>query len=273
VLRPLVVDAHCHLGDAAFDLDRDAALERARAAGVGHIVVIGTTLADSERSAGLAERVPGLSATAGVHPHEARDWSPDSGARLAALLALPAVVALGETGLDYHYDHSPRPVQRRAFEAQLAIAAEHGAPVVIHARDADDDIAAFLRSAGTPVVLHSFSSGPKVFEAGMSVGAYFSFSGMITFKNWALADCAAACPGDRLLVETDAPYLAPVPYRGRRNEPAFVREVALALARLRGATADELIAQTTVNARRVFGERIAGALRVHFDGMTEEQSG
>lgn len=261
MLRPHIVDAHCHLGDAAFDQDRDAVLERARAAGVGHVVVIGTTLVDSERGAVLAAGQSGLSATAGVHPHEARDWSAESGPRLAALLALPAVVALGETGLDYHYDHSPRPAQRRAFEAQLALAAELGKPVVVHARDADDDIAAFLRSAGATVVLHSFSSGPKVFEAGMTVGAYFSFSGMVTFRNWALADCVTACPPDRLLVETDAPYLAPVPHRGRRNEPAFAREVAAAVARLRGTGLDDLIAQTTANAGRLFGARVAAAIQ------------
>jgi TatD DNase family protein len=255
--RPSLVDTHCHLGDAAFDADRDAVLARARTAGVGHVVVIGTTLADSERAAALAAGRPGLSATVGVHPHEAKDWSAVTAERLRALLALPAVVALGETGLDYHYDHSPRPAQRRAFEEQLALAAETGKPVVVHAREADDDIAALLRDTGATVVLHSFSSGPKVFEAGLASGAYFSFSGMITFKTWTATDRLTACPPDRLLVETDAPYLAPVPHRGRRNEPAFVREVALALARARGATFDDIVQQTTNNARRVFGAGVA----------------
>jgi TatD DNase family protein len=259
--RPFLVDAHCHLGDAAFDLDRDAVLTRARAAGVGHLVVIGTTVADSERAAELAGSRPGLSATAGLHPHEAKDWSPEAAERLRALLALPAVVALGETGLDYHYDHSPRPAQRRAFEAQLALAAEVGKPVVVHAREADEDVAALLRDARATVVLHSFSSGPRVFEAGLAAGAYFSFSGMITFKTWTATDRLAACPPDRLLVETDAPYLAPVPHRGRRNEPAFVRDVALALARLRGAAFDDIVQQTTANARRVFGAGVAVALQ------------
>src|SRR5947209_8543611 len=180
----LLVDAHCHLGDAAFDRDRDAVLVRARAAGVGPVVVIGGTVAESERAAALARGGPGLSATAGVTPHEARSWSPEAAARLKALLALPEVVAVGETGLDYHYDHSPRPAQRRAFEAQLGLAAELGKPVVVHAREADDDVAAMLAAARVAVVLHSFSSGPNVFEAGMAIGAYFSFSGMITFKNW-----------------------------------------------------------------------------------------
>jgi TatD DNase family protein len=259
--RPYIVDTHCHLGDAAFDPDRDAVLARARAAGVGHVVVIGTTVADSERAAALAGTRPGLSATAGLHPHEAKDWTPAAGERLRALLALPAVVALGETGLDYHYDHSPRPAQRRAFEAQLALAGEVGKPVVVHAREADDDVVALLRDVRATVVLHSFSSGPKVFEAGLAAAAYFSFSGMITFKSWAAMDRLTACPLDRLLVETDAPYLAPVPHRGRRNEPAFVRDVALALARARGAAFDDMVRQTTANAQRVFGAGMATALQ------------
>src|SRR5947209_19156952 len=230
----LLVDAHCHLGDAAFDRDRDAGLVRARAAGVGHVVVIGGTVEESERAAALARGGPGLSATAGVHPHEARSWSPEAAARLKALLALPEVVAVGETGLDYHYDHSPRPAQRRAFEAQLALAAALGKPVVVHAREADDDVAAMLAAARVAVVLHSFSSGPQVFAAGMRIGAYFSFSGMITFRNWGAAVALTDYPPDRLLVETDARYLAPVPHRGMLNEPAFLREDAVALARMSG---------------------------------------
>jgi len=256
----VLVDAHCHLGDAAFDPDRDAVLERARHSGVDHVVVVGGTIAESERAAALAGGRTGLSATAGVHPHEARTWSPQAAARLKALLALPEVVAVGETGLDYHYDHSPRDAQRRAFEAQLALAAELGKPVVVHARDADADMAAMLGGLGVAVVLHSFSSGPRVFEAGMAIGAYFSFSGMITFKNWGSAPPLTAYPSDRLLVETDAPYLAPVPHRGKRNEPAFVRAVAEALAGARGEPPDDLGRRTTLNARTVFGARLASTL-------------
>jgi len=258
--RPYLVDAHCHLGDGAFDPDRAAVLERARHAGVGHVVVIGTTPEDSERAATLAREHAGLSATAGLHPHEATAWSPEAAARLKALLALPEVVAVGETGLDYHYDHSPRDVQRRAFAAQLALAAELDKPVVVHAREADDDIAAMLAGAGATVVLHSFSSGVKLFEAGMQIGAYLSFSGMITFKSWRFTAALTDYPPDRLLVETDAPYLAPAPHRGKRNEPGFVREVAEALARARGERLEAVGQRTTENARRLFGPRLASTL-------------
>ena len=256
----MLVDAHCHLGAGAFDADRADVVARARAAGIGHIVVIGETLAASQRAVELARSTPGLSATAGLHPHEAKDWSADVERDLRALLGAPEVVAVGETGLDYHYDHSPRPTQRRAFEAQLALAAELRKPVVVHAREADDDLAALLRewSGRLPaVILHSFSSGNALWQAGMETGAYFSFSGMITFKNWQWAGDLAALPGDRLLVETDAPYLAPVPHRGQRNEPAFVRQVADQLARARGTEPADLDATLTRSAERVFGPRVA----------------
>jgi TatD DNase family protein len=225
--------------------------------------VIGESLGGSERAAALARKTPGLSATAGVHPHEARTWSADVGKRLRELLATPELVAVGETGLDYHYDHSPREAQRRAFEAHLALAVELGKPVVVHARDADADMAAMLRGLGNrgpAVVLHSFSSGDEVWDAGMTIGAYFSFSGMITFKNWALTGRLATCPPDRLLVETDAPYLAPVPHRGQRNEPAFVRAVAERAAALRDESPETLAQRTTENARRCFGPRLATSL-------------
>ena len=255
----MLVDAHCHLGDGAFDGDRDAVRARARAAGVGHIVVIGDRLDTSRDALRLARGVSGLSATAGIHPHQATDWSPDTRGELAGLLAEPEVVAVGETGLDYHYDHSPRPRQVESFEGQLALAEEVRKPVVVHAREADDDVARLIRAWASripAVILHSFSSGPGLFAAGMEVGAYFSFSGMITFKRWGHAEYLTACPADRLLVETDAPYLAPVPHRGARNEPAFVRETAAALARARGVTLEALAPVLAANATRVFGPRV-----------------
>jgi len=226
-------------------------------------VVIGESLGGSERAVTLAGSAPGLSATAGVHPHEARTWSDETAQRVRDLLASPDVVAVGETGLDYHYMHSPRDSQRRAFEAQLALGTELGKPVVVHARDADDDMAAMLGALGSRapvVVLHSFSSGDAVWKAGMAINAYFSFSGMITFKNWMMTDRLTACPPDRLLVETDAPYLAPAPHRGKRNEPGFVRAVAERAAVLRGEDLATLAQRTTENARRCFGQRIDRAL-------------
>ena len=256
----MLVDAHCHLGDRAFAADRDAVLARARGAGVGHVVVVGATLAESEGAVALARTRPGLSATVGIHPHEAGAWSAAAALRVQELGALPDVVAVGETGLDYHYNHAPRDAQRRAFEAQLRLGADLGKPVVVHAREADADMAAMLRGAHATIVLHSFSAGPEVFEAGMAIAAYFSFSGMITFKHWALADCVMACPRDRLLVETDAPYLAPVPHRGTRNEPAYVSAVAAALGRARGEPVETLGAATTANARRAFGARLDATL-------------
>jgi len=259
----VLVDAHCHLGDTAFDADRSAVIARARDAGLGHIVVIGESLASAERAVGLAHSIPGLSATAGVHPHDARTWNPASERALRALLARPEIVAVGETGLDYYYDHSPRDDQRRAFAAQLAIAAELRLPVVIHSREADDDLAALVRQwAGRvpALILHSFSGGRVLMDAGIEVGAYFSFSGMITFKNWRWLVPPAEWASDRLLVETDAPYLAPVPFRGQRNEPARVREIALELARVRGAVPAAFELELAANARRVFGPRLDQSL-------------
>ena len=255
----MLVDTHCHLGDAAFDEDHVAVMARACAADVGHVVIVADSLPASARARQLAAAYH-CSATAGVHPHEARAWTPAVRDALEDVVADPLVVAVGETGLDYHYDFSPRDLQRRAFEAQLIIAADCGKPVVVHAREADQDVAAALRTAGPggpPVVLHSFSGGPMLLEAGLAIGAYFSFSGMITFRTWRQVDVVAACPADRLLVETDAPYLAPVPYRGKRNEPAYVRQVAERLAQLRGLDLAELAVLTTTNAARCFGERVA----------------
>jgi TatD DNase family protein len=255
----VLIDTHCHLGDPRFAHDRDDVLRRAAAAGVGHVIAIADSVPAARTAIGLAGGT-GVSATAGVHPHEASAWSHDVAAELADLVQEPAVVAVGETGLDYHYDHSPRPAQRAAFAAQLELAAAHALPVVVHAREADDDVAAMITEWGSripAVVLHSFSSGPRVVEAGMAIGAYFSFSGMVTFRSWSLTDVVTSCREDRLLVETDAPYLAPVPHRGNRNEPAYVRLVAERVAELRGAPVESVIAQTTANARRCFGDRVA----------------
>ncbi len=249
----MLVDTHCHLASSEFDGDRAAVLERAWAAGVGRVVVIGETFDAAERALGLAEQESRISVSTGVHPHEASTWNAETPSRLEALWRRPAMVAAGEMGLDYHYDHSPREVQRRVLAEQLALAAAAGKPVVIHAREADEEVAAALREhPGAQVILHSFSSGPVLQRAGLDLDCYFSFSGMITFRNWNRDDLLREVPLERLLVETDAPYLAPVPHRGKRNEPAFVRQVAEQLARVRGLSPDEMITRTGENARRVF---------------------
>ena len=257
----MLVDSHCHLADSAFDADREAVIARAGAGGVAHVVVIGESPERAEQARAFAERIPGLSATAGLHPHEASRWNPEIGEWLAQALNHPAVVAVGETGLDYHYDFSPREAQRQAFEAQLELAARRSRPAVIHAREADADVATVLRNhPGAVAILHSFSSGPDLLRAAVALGHYVSWSGMITFRNWQLDHLIHEVPLDRLLVETDAPYLAPVPWRGKRNEPGMVRATAERLAAVRGIDVEECIATTGANAVRVFGERLRQGL-------------
>jgi TatD DNase family protein len=249
----MLTDTHCHLAAAEFDLDRAEVLARAWAAGLDRIVVIGECRASAERALALAAAEPRLSVTAGIHPHDASGWSDDARDWLRAMLRRPQVVAAGEMGLDYHYDHSPRDAQRAAFGAQLALAREAGKPAVIHAREADGDAAELLRAHPDVVaILHSFSSGPALLRAGLDLRHYVSFSGMVTFRNWHLDQAIRDAPLDRLLLETDAPYLSPVPHRGRRNEPAMVRHVADRIAAVRGMPVEELIAATGSNAARVF---------------------
>ena len=249
----MLVDTHCHLASKEFAEDRDAVLERAWAAGVARVVVIGESPAAAALALALAAEDPRISVSTGVHPHDASSWDPDSASRVVAQWQDPRVVAAGEMGLDYHYDHSPREVQRRVFAEQLGWAVEAGKPVVVHAREADADVAAILRNQpDATVILHSFSSGAVLEQAGLDLGWYFSFSGMITFRNWTRDDCLRAVPLDRLLVETDAPYLAPTPHRGRRNEPAHVGRVAEQVAVVRGMAVDDLMLRTGENAQRVF---------------------
>lgn len=259
----MLVDTHCHLADPALEADRDGVLARARAAGVGHVVAVGESPERAGAAIALARAVPGVSATAGLHPHEAAGWSGDVEAWIDRTLADPVVVAAGEMGLDYHYDFAPRHLQREAFEAQMALAARHGLPAVIHAREADDDVATVLRNHPAAVaVLHSFSSGERLLDTALELGHYVSWSGMITFRNWQNDAQIRRVPLDRLLVETDAPYLAPVPYRGKRNEPAFVAETARRLAQVIGRTVEEVVTLTTENAVRAFGTRLRQSLEV-----------
>jgi TatD DNase family protein len=253
-MAAVLIDTHCHLTDSAYDADRDSVLDRAWTAGLAAVVVIGESRTAAERALDLAAREPRLAATAGLHPHEASAWNSEYAAWMTSTLSDERVVAAGEMGLDYHYDHSPRPAQRAAFEEQLELAAKTGKPAVIHARDADEDMIAVLRAhPRVTAILHSFSSGLGLLRAGVALGHYVSFSGMVTFRNWTLDDAIRETPLDRTLIETDGPYLAPVPHRGARNEPAFVRHVAERIAQVRGLTLDALVAATGANAARVFG--------------------
>ena len=255
-LEPMLIDTHCHLAAEQFQADLPQVLERAWAGGLAHLVIIGESKSSAEKALELARGDHRIWATAGVHPHDARGWTDQSRTWLEPMLRDPRIVAAGEMGLDYHYDHSPRDLQRRAFEAQLALAATLSKPAVIHAREADEDVSAILRNQPqASIILHSFSSGPGLFRTGLDLGAYVSFSGMITFKNWGRNDVIETVPLDRILLETDAPYLAPTPFRGQRNEPAFVRRVAEQVALVRRMDVDEILALTGQNATRVFGLR------------------
>jgi TatD DNase family protein len=248
-------DSHCHLTDTAFRDDREAVLLRAAEAGVARAVTIASDVADARAALELARAREGLWCTAGVHPHEAGKALPGD---LDAVRALATdneeVVAIGETGLDFHYDHSPRAVQEDLFGAHLALGAETGLPVVVHAREADGRIAAALRSMpqGTRGVLHCFTGGDYAFAEAMAAGWYVSFSGIASFGSFRAVDRLREVPLDRLLVETDSPYLAPVPARGKRNEPALVVHVVEAVARHLDMDAAELARRTTENACRFY---------------------
>ena len=249
-----VIDSHAHLDSLKFDRDREAAIDRARQAGVVAILNVGGDLASSQAALALAERYDFIYAAVGVHPHDARTVAPAVLDELRALAPHPKVVAIGEIGLDYYRDLSPRPVQRQAFADQLALAAELGLPVVVHSREALDDVLAALRGWEGSGVLHSYSGGPERLDEVLELGFSIGISGPVTFpKSEPLRAVAAAVPLERLLVETDCPYLTPVPYRGRRNEPAYVRYVAEAVARARGMEADSLARAAAGNARRLFG--------------------
>lgn len=218
------------------------------------MITIGTTLPDSRTAVQLAERLPGVWASVGIHPHAADTAAEATLREIERLARAKRVVAIGETGLDYHYDNSPRDQQRAAFAAHLELGRSLGLPIVVHCREADEDLRGLLRSSGTGTsgVLHCFASGRALLEEALAMGWYISFAGMITFRNYADADLLRAVPTDRILVETDSPYLSPVPLRGRRNEPAHVVHTARRAAELRGQDAHEFVAQTTRNARTLF---------------------
>jgi len=263
----LVPDSHCHLADPKMRDDADAIVARARDAGVSTIISVGAiTAIETDRLAvEIADRHDGLFAAIGVHPHDAKDWNDTRLAQLRDLARSPKVVAIGETGLDFHYNQSPRDAQIASFRAQLELAAELDKPIVIHCRDAEGDVIALVAEVGMPPrggVIHCFTGAPDFARRLVAMGFFVSFSGILTFKNAAqVRESATVVPLDRLLIETDAPYLAPEPYRGKRNEPAFVLRTLERLADLRAVAPDVLGAQIDSNLKHLFalaGNREAG---------------
>ena len=258
-----VIDSHCHLDFPDFAEELDAIVARARAAGVERMVTISTRVARGADYQALAERFDDVYFTIGTHPHQAAEEAETDAAAIRAFAAHPKCVAIGEAGLDYHYNYAPQPVAERVFRAQIGLARELGLPLVIHAREADDDVARILReemAAGAfRALLHCFTSSRALAEAGLELGLYVSFSGVLTFKNSAdLRAIARDVPLDRLLVETDAPYLAPVPHRGKRNEPSFVVQTARVLAEARGVSFEDIAAATRANTLRIFDKMAEG---------------
>jgi TatD DNase family protein len=249
-----VIDSHCHLDNEQFNPDREAVIERALAAGVKRMVAVGTGDGPPDLEVGvrLADRHEAIYATVGVHPHDASKATDNNYTQLSELLKHPKVIALGEIGLDYHYDHSPREVQKAVFIEQMRVAADAHMPIVIHTREAWDDtfdlLEQYWKPTGLAGIMHCFSGGPKEAERSLELGFYLSFGGIITFpKSLDIQAAAYTTPSDRLLIETDAPFLAPVPNRGKRNEPAFIARTAEKLANLRGVTVEEIVATTTAN--------------------------
>lgn len=257
-----LIDTHCHLNFASYDDDREAVIQRAQAAGVTRIIIPATDLTTGQEAIDLAQRSPAVFAAAGVHPNSSARFNDSYLPRIETQARLPRVVAIGEIGLDYHWDKSPREMQQHAFEAQLALAARLEMPVIIHNREASDDVIATLERWATdlppglrqrPGVLHSFSASPAIAERALAAGFYLGFTGPVTFKNAdELRAVAAMMPLDRMLVETDGPFLTPIPHRGQRNEPAYVPYIVERLAAVRGISVEEVAQATTDNATRLF---------------------
>lgn len=254
--RPLV-DSHCHLDYLERDGDIEPVVARALAAGVGTLVTICTKLSEFDRIEAIARRFPRVFCSVGVHPHEAEKEGQQTPERLLELAAHDKVVGIGETGLDYYYEHAPREAQQVSFRSHIAAARETGLPLIVHARDADDDTVAVLKEeyakGAFPGVIHCFTAGPELAKAALEIGFYISLAGIVTFKSaQVLRDTVRDVPLERLLVETDSPYLAPVPKRGRTNEPANVVYTAEALAELLDVAPAQLADTTTENFFRLF---------------------
>lgn len=255
----MLVDSHCHLDFPDFADELDAVVARARAAGIGRIVSISTRVDKHDGLLAIADRFPEVFCSVGTHPHNAKEEPDITTADLVARTRHPKVVAIGEAGLDYHYDLSPRDAQERGFRRHIAAARETGLPLVIHAREADDDVARILEEesgkGAFPAVLHCFTGSRNLARRAIALGLSISFTGILTFKNsTALREIAAELPVDRVLVETDAPYLAPGKFRGKRNEPSYVVETASVLAQTRGVALEDIAAQTTENFFRLFSK-------------------
>ena len=248
----MLVDSHCHLDYPEFAEEFSGVLDRAAQAGIGMMLTISTSLATFPRVLAVAEQHDNIYCSVGVHPHEAEKEPDVTSSQLVALAGHDQVVAIGETGLDYFYEHSPREVQQALFRAHISAARETGLPLIVHARDADENIAEILleeyRKGPFPGLIHCFSSSGKLAETALEIGFYISFSGILTFKNAeAVREVAEIVPLDRLLVETDAPYLAPMPHRGKQNEPAFTANTAQRLAQVKGLADEEIAAITSDN--------------------------
>jgi len=253
----MLVDSHCHLDFPDFAPELDAVVARAQAAGVGHMVTICTRVRRHAQVLAVAERFPNITCSVGTHPHHAHEELDITAEDLIARTSHPKVVALGEAGLDYHYDNSPRDAQAQGFRTHIAAARATQLPLVIHTREADDDCARILEDemgkGAFPAVLHCYTGGAELARRAVALGCYIGFTGIVTFKNSAaLRAIAAELPADRFLVETDAPYLAPLPYRGKRNEPSYVVEVAKVLAEVRGVSFEDISRQTTENFFKLF---------------------
>jgi TatD DNase family protein len=258
-MNPMLVDSHCHLDFPELAGDLDGVVARAREVGIGRMVTISTRVKRHAELLGFAERFADVYCSVGTHPHNARDETDVTLAELVACSNHAKVVAIGEAGLDYFYDLSPRDVQERCFRTHIGAARETGLPLVIHSRDADQDTARILEQemgkGSFPAVLHCFTAGRDLARHALTLGLFISFTGILTFKKSdELRDIAAELPADRILVETDAPFLAPGRYRGKRNEPAYLIETAKVLADVRGVTYAEIAAQTTENFFRLFGK-------------------
>jgi TatD DNase family protein len=255
----MLVDSHCHLDFKDFDDDRDDVLARAKAAGVDLMVTISTKITEAEKIIKLAETSEALVCSVGIHPHEAGREPETNAAQLVALAKHKKVVGIGETGLDYFYEHSPRDAQQRNFRAHIEACRESRLPLIVHARDADEDTADILEDemgkGDYPGLIHCFTAGPELARRALDIGFYISISGIATFKNATdLRETIKSVPLDRLLVETDAPFLAPVPHRGKRNEPSFVADTAAMLADLKGVSTEELARITSDNFFTLFSK-------------------